>query len=183
MTSFIYSFFGSDAFNRIPPNEIWIGLEVDQGAGYSQMMSWSDKSNMDFTSWDNNQPAEALGLNAGAMDFFGKWALWKGDIDKHPYICKYNPHHQEIVEQHDYRGDLKKCESYSWGGNWTEVGEICIKGYKNKEIWAVGEDYCQRQSHSAHLVSIHTMQENTEILHQASRCELGKRLSSLVSIL
>ena len=179
--SFIYSFFGSDAFNRIPPNEIWIGLEVDQGAGYSQMMSWSDKSNMDFTSWDNNQPAQALGLNAGAMDFFGKWALWKGDIDKHPYICKYNPHHQEIVEQHDYRGDLKKCESYSWGGNWTEVGEICIKGYKNKEIWAVGEDYCQRQSHSAHLVSIHTMQENTEILHQASRCELRERLSSLIS--
>ena len=103
------------------------------------------------------------------QDYYGKWALWNGDLDRHAFICKYNPHYQETVEKHDYRGELKKCESYKYGGNWTAVGEICFKGFKNKEIWAVAEDYCTRQYHKANLVSIHTMQENTELLHEASR--------------
>ena len=127
---------------------------------------------MDYTWWDEQQPSNSPGLNAGVMNNFGKWGLWMGDIDKHAFVCKYNPHHDEIVERHDYRGDLLPCESYHYkGGNWTEVGNMCVKGYKSKESWAVAEDYCRHQSHLENLVSIHTMNENNAILHEAARRE------------
>ena len=63
-------------------------------------------------------------------------------------------------------------ESFRHGSSWTEVGEYCMHGYSNKEVWAVAEENCLNYSPTlgSHLVSIHNMQENTEVLHQIAKC-------------
>ena len=49
-----------------------------------------------------------------------------------------------------------------------------MRGFSDKVVWAVAEENCINYgpSVSSHLVSIHNMQENTEVMHQMAKCKL-----------
>ena len=103
----------------------------------------------------------------------GGWGVYFDNYSeiKYPLICKYNPHYQDIIDRHDYRGELKPCEHYhGHGSSWQEVGEYCIKGHSTKVQWSVAEHNCNIESTPSHLVSIHNKQENIEVMHQMAKC-------------
>merc|ERR1719431_348876 len=131
---------------------------------------WSDKSNMDYVNWHTGEPSENLATTVGNMDWFGKWSLVAETDTPRPYVCKYNPHKMAVDDRHDYRGELMKCETDYSGKNWTEVGEYCIRGHHSRYPWAIAEENCRSSKPiPAHLVSVHDMHMNTEILHEVTR--------------
>lgn len=71
-----------------------------------------------------------------------------------------------------YIGLLRLKSNLRHGSSWTEVGEYCMHGYSTKAVWAVAEENCKSYSPTlgSHLVSIHNMQENTEVMHQMAKC-------------
>ena len=111
--NFILSYFGSDELARHGPENIWIGLEPYVDPSGALQTKWADGSSLDFTKWAINQPPGNYDstLTAGVMDKYGYWALFHDDV-QYPFICKYDPHYQEIVDKHDYRGEMYHCEHH-----------------------------------------------------------------------
>ena len=111
--NFILSYFGSDELERHGPENIWIGLEPYVDPSGALQTKWADGSSLDFTKWAINQPPGNYDstLTAGVMDKYGFWSLFHDDV-QYPFICKYDPHYQEIVDKHDYRGEMFQCEHH-----------------------------------------------------------------------
>uniref|UniRef100_A0AC34Q891 C-type lectin domain-containing protein n=1 Tax=Panagrolaimus sp. JU765 TaxID=591449 RepID=A0AC34Q891_9BILA len=124
-------------------SDFWIGAQLSshrQGETFCETWYWTDQNRlMTFTDWDFGEP----GYDGCAYAKFtnGLWSTSGCDIKK-PYFCSVRP-------------TINVCPD-----EWMLLGstKACYKVFYEYYHWQAAEYQCQNQS--AHLVSIHSDDEN-----------------------
>ena len=162
---FHQSFFGSDETNRVPISFMWIGLTRTEQDGQN-VLEWDDGYHTAYTHWGINQPSTNNGMRWTVMDGDGNWFLVPENLpDQYPFLCQMHLSDIGMEPAEDFRGELLPCSHHHHGGSsWHEYGSWCFHVDATKLSFAGANSICQTQSVPSHLASIHSQDENNQLV-------------------
>ncbi|XP_071527535.1 macrophage mannose receptor 1-like isoform X2 [Panulirus ornatus] len=140
----------------------WIGLsgttEVDGSIGFS----WVNSDTLDFTNWDEFEPASDHGAcvaTSGEKTNPGLWIVTSCE-DELQFICEYDRDDYIPPTLSSPMSPPAHC-AYGWDHRGTRCYRVSPHVFPEPLSWHEGEHWCS--SHGGHLASIGSAEEQTAI--------------------